>query len=39
MAIPVRKHKGNDWYDWYACTECGKKWKSYFKKIGHNKCQ
>ena len=37
--IPVSKHKGNEGSDWYACTECGKMWKSYYKKIGHNKCQ
>ena len=34
----VRKLKGDDWYDYYECRECGKRWKSYYKKIGHKQC-
>ena len=33
--IEVRKYKGEE-HDWYACRECGKKWKSTDKKIGHS---
>ncbi len=32
--VDVRKHKGEE-HDWYACRECGKKWRSDSKKIGH----
>jgi hypothetical protein len=24
--IPVRKHKGDNSYDFYSCMECGKMW-------------
>ena len=32
--VEVRKHKGEE-YDWYSCRECGKKWRSDSRKIGH----
>ena len=25
-------------YNIYECKDCGKQWKSYYKKIGHQKC-
>lgn len=37
--IPTRKIKTDREYDLYQCRECGKTWKSYFKRIGHKKCQ
>lgn len=37
--IPTMKIKTELPYDLYMCRECGKTWKSYFKKIGHNKCR
>lgn len=37
--IRTRKIKTDLAYDLYQCTECYKTWKSYFKKIGHNKCR
>jgi uncharacterized Zn finger protein len=35
--IPTYKIKGEE-HDFYQCRECGKVWKSYYKKIGHKKC-
>ena len=35
VIVPVRKMKGDDLIDFYDCRECGKRWKSTDKKIGH----
>ena len=35
--IPVRKMKGDGLIDFYDCRECGRRWKSNAKKIGHTK--
>jgi hypothetical protein len=36
--IPVRKMKGDGLIDFYDCRECGRRWKSTDKKIGHVRC-
>jgi hypothetical protein len=33
--VPVRKMKGDGHFDFYDCRECGRRWKSSAKKIGH----
>ena len=35
---PMWKIKGDDYYDYYQCKECGQVWKSYYKRIGHKSC-
>ncbi len=36
--IPVRKMKGDGHFDFYDCRQCGRRWKSTDKKIGHVRC-
>ena len=38
MIIRVRKMKGSGLIDFYDCVECGRRWKSTDKKIGHKRC-
>ena len=35
--VEVRKMKGDGDFDFYDCRECGRRWKSTAKKIGHTK--
>ena len=35
--VPTIKIKTEMPYDLYMCRDCGRTWKSYYKRVGHSK--